>query len=110
LLDILKRKAKAHFLHKNQPNNYPTNSDLRACRSTSTHHAPATTAPTLEAITPTAKIKQKNNHKPSNYLTNQTKPITHRPRQTNIKTNQQKSTFRHPDLPLPNQTSTTTKS
>ena len=45
--------------HKNQPKNQPTNSDLQSCRSTSTHRAPVTTAPTWETTTPIAKIYPK---------------------------------------------------
>ena len=48
------------------------------------------------------KNQTKNNHKPINHLTNQTKPITHRQ-------SKQISTFKHPDLPPPIQTSTSTR-
>ena len=52
-------------------------------------------------------LLQKSNKK---IITNPATTSQIKPRQTNIKTNPQKSTFRHPDLPLPDRTSTTTKS
>ena len=72
---------------QNRPKNQPTNSDLRTCRSTSTHRAPETTTPTAKIypkiITNPVTISQIKLNPSPTYKANK---YQHKPTKINLQT------------------------